>query len=169
MCVECSWFMRKQKSIFLACIVAIAAKLSCFTLGAAGSHGHWDAVTVLIVVTQFCVLCPPPRTSLLPCIVCHKVCSESCRGLQLLQWNPRPLIMQQQCVSCHLYFPAARRHVYSCLDLDAGLICSNRHNILLLKATTGIKCSSYSQLLDLSLLIIFHSAYDRLPWSQHTA
>ena len=51
--------MRKQKSIFLACIVAIAAKLSCFTLGAAGSHGHWDAVTVLIVVTQFCVLCPP--------------------------------------------------------------------------------------------------------------
>ena len=58
---------------------------------------------------------------------------------------------------------AARRHVYSCLDLDAGLICSNRHNILLLKATTGIKCSSYSQLLDLSLLIIFHSAYDRLP------
>ena len=45
--------MRKQKSIFLACIVAIAARLSCFTLGAAGSHGHWDAV--LIVVTQFCV------------------------------------------------------------------------------------------------------------------
>ena len=47
--------MRKQKSIFLACIVAIAARLSCFTLGAAGSHGHWAAVTVLIVVTQFCV------------------------------------------------------------------------------------------------------------------